>query len=214
VNIEDFDQWRTEYDQMSYADQQDFYDRMEADHGTQAGYNERAHIRFLEYVSRKVDPIYVLELGGWKGELACRMLNQFPHMAIWCNLEICRAAAKKTVFQSGKYHVWVPPDFAWLVTLTPCNIVIASHFIEHIRTDHLAAIFSSLPRSTRYIALQAPIEEDTVNHDWSGYHGSHILEIGWKQVGNLLGGLGYGEMLPLRDKTGIGEFRVYQWMLA
>lgn len=209
MNIADFDNWRTNYDYMSYTRQQDFYDRMEADHGTQAGYNERAYTRFLEYVNQHVEPLYILELGGWKGELACHMLNRIPHIAIWCNLEICKAAVNKSIFQSGKYYVWVPPDFAWRVILPPCNIVIASHFVEHIRAEQLAAIFEKLPATTRYIGLQSPIEEDATAHDWTGYHGSHILEIGWKQVGNLLGALGFGEIGPLVDNTGIGEFRAY-----
>lgn len=209
MDIAAFDAWRVVYDGMSYADQQDFYEQMEAEHGTQLGFNARAYTRFLNYVREQLPTVHVLELGGWKGELACDMLNKFPDIAIWCNVEICRAAVAKTVFQSGKYTSWIPDDFVWRVEMPPANVVIASHFIEHIRGAHLAALFERLPATTRYLGLQAPIQEDTMDHDWTGYHGSHILEIGWQQVGGMLAALGYGEIGALRDTTGHGDFRAY-----
>lgn len=209
MDIAAFDAWRANYDLMSYEDQQAFYDRMEADHGCQAGYNLAAYTQFINYVSQQIELPYVLELGGWKGELACQMLKQFPDIAIWVNVEICRAAVEKTVFISSEYATWIPKDFVWRVELPPANVVIASHFIEHIRAKHLDCLFENLPATTRYLGLQAPIPEDATAHDWTGYHGSHILEIGWKQVGALLGALGFGEIGRLRDTSGHGEFRAY-----
>ena len=189
MDISEFDAWRANYGQMSYTDQQDFYDRVYADHPHQAGYaldgGLELFIRFFGRVLSELPNVYVLELGGWRGELAQEMLNRFPSLAIWCNVEICRAAVKDSVFASPKYKTWIPPDHPWNMELPPSNVVVASHFIEHIKQQEFELLLINLPETVRYLALVAPLPESGPT-DWGGYHGSHILESAWGEIVRLL----------------------------
>ena len=185
MDISEFDAWRANYGQMSYTDQQDFYDRVYADHPIQAGYALDGGLelfnRFFAHALGELPNVYVLELGGWRGELAQEMLNRFPSLAIWCNVEICRAAVKDSVFASPKYKTWIPPDHPWRVELPPSNVLVASHFIEHISSYHFAQLMLTLPEALRYMVLVAPLPESG-SADWTGYHGSHKLKWGWDRI--------------------------------
>lgn len=186
MDIAEFDRWRADYDRMSYAEQQSFYDRMEAEHPVQAGYAlDNGLLRFthaFEQIIPKLPKTYVLELGGWHGELAKEMLSRCPGISVWCNVEISRAAVRNSVFSDARYLTYVPPDQPWRVPLPPGNVLVASHFIEHIRADNLVSLMLSLPDTLRYMILVAPLPESAEDNDWAGYHGSHILEWGWREV--------------------------------
>jgi hypothetical protein len=209
MDIKDFDAWREAYAGMTYQEQQAFYDRVEADHPLQKGFTLlRFHNFFLHIASRREKAqgkTYVLELGGWKGELAQEMLKSFPFVAIWCNVEICRRAVEKSVFASPCYTTYVPPEFPWRVELPPSNVLVASHFIEHISQRHLERLVRNLPDTMRYLAIEAPIPADDSRVDWTGYHGSHILEIGWKQVIDLLRQHGFELIAGLS----VGNFKAF-----
>ena len=213
MDISEFDDWRANYGQMSYTDQQDFYDRVYADHPHQAGYALDGGLelfnRFFGRVLSELPNVYVLELGGWRGELAQEMLNRFPSLAIWCNVEICRAAVKDSVFASPKYKTWIPDSWVWDVELPPANVVVASHFIEHIKADQLFMLVQNLPETIRYMALVAPLPVSAEGNNWDGYHGSHILENGWDQVITMLTGPAYG--FDLIDELGHGDLKVFKW---
>lgn len=195
---------------MTYADQQGFYSRVRRDHPHQAGYNADAYTTFLRYAGARLPLVYVLEFGGWTGGLARLMLERNPLISVWCNVEICPEAIAQPEFQSPRYAAWMPRDFAWKVELPPANVVVASHFIEHVRRHQLELLLANLPEPVRFIGLQAPIPESTESQDWTGYHGAHILEVGWKQVEAMLAEYGFAPVSELRDATGIGEYRAYE----
>lgn len=209
MDIAAFDAWRANYDQMSYADQQAFYDRFEAEHPAQAGYlldgGLEHFTRFFEHCLAHLPKTYVLELGGWKGELAREMLNRFPSLSVWCNVEICCRAIKRTVFSDARYLTYNPPDQPWKVALPPGNVLVASHFIEHIKSLELDKLLRNLPATLRYAALVAPLPA-TGPVDWSGYHGSHILEQGWQEVNTALWYYGWQPLTELSHK----DFRVFE----
>ena len=161
---------------------------MYADHPIQAGYALDGGLelfnRFFAHALGELPNVYVLELGGWRGELAQEMLNRFPSLAIWCNVEICRAAVRDSVFASAKYITWIPDDWVWRSgcgELPPANVVIASHFIEHIGSYDFSKLMHRLPDTTRYLVLVAPLPESGPV-DWTGYHGSHKLDWDWYRI--------------------------------
>lgn len=205
MDVADFDAWRENYLHMTYQDQQEFYDRVEAEHPHQAAFTVEYFGRFLEHISESLAMIYVLEFGGWKGELARELLAIPPWIPIWCNVEICRQAVENSLFRSPHYTTLIPKNFPWNVELPPANVVVASHFIEHITRSDLDMLIQNLPASVRYVALEAPIPDEGNDIDWTGYHGSHILEIGWKQVKRLLMNNGFWPI----DELCIDNFRAF-----
>lgn len=213
MNVSDFDAWRENYGNMSYADQQDFYDRVYADHPDQAGYVLHGGLElfshFFERVLSELPKVYVLELGGWRGELANEMLNRFPSLSIWCNVEICRAAVRGTVFASPRYTTWIPPDHPWNVELPPANVVVASHFIEHIKRHELDLLLINLPATLRYLVSVAPLPE-VERPDWNSYHGSHILEASWDEVAQMLDTLPDYIGFELVDDLSQKDFKVFK----
>lgn len=188
MNVAAFDAWRDHYDSMSYADQVDFYNQVEAAHPKQRAFSAGRLVRFFRFVLASARPIAILEMGGWKGELARAVLGQFGAANInqWINYEISERARDANVCSDSRYTAIVPDDFMWNIDLPLAGVFVASHVIEHIKVSQLTALLDNLPLSVEYIALQAPITQSALAHDWSGYLGSHILEIGWRQVTDIL----------------------------
>jgi len=211
VNVADFDAWRERYDEMTYQEMKDFYNRVEMEHPLQQAFNAEAFSRFLAYVINAIGPIAVLEIGGWKGELAHRILSK-TGVIKWHNYEICESAVRQTISLSPHisptewYRPIVPGDFVWNITLPEASVLVASHFIEHIKQRELAILIGNLPDTIQFVGLQAPIPEFGYDIDWAGYHGTHILEVGWKQVSDLLLRYRFMEISTLRD----GDFRAFR----
>ncbi|MEE9365431.1 MAG: hypothetical protein V3W44_01990 [Dehalococcoidales bacterium] len=207
MDVATFDAWRENYLHMTYREQQEFYDRVEVEHPHQAAFAAAHFGRFFEHIQEVLEVAYVLEVGGWKGELACKMLAaaSLPGISVWCNVEICQRAVDRGVCDSSRYTTFVPRSFPWNVELPPANIFAASHFIEHITRNDLDMLIQNLPDTVRYIGLEAPIPDGGNDIDWTGYHGSHILEIGWRSAERLLMNNGF---LPI-SQLSIDDFRAF-----
>jgi len=203
---QDFDRWRAEYDQMSYADQVAFYNQVAEDHPHQVHFDASAFELFLRHTIDQVGCVGVLEVGGWKGELAGKMLTRLPGILVWINYEISQTAAEQSVPKTDRYQVVVSDDFVWNITLPPCDVLVASHTIEHIKARELGALIDNLPSTIKYIGLQAPLADSAQNVTWAGYWGSHILEIGWYEVVKMLDERGF----MVLDKLTLGEFRAFE----
>lgn len=200
MNISDFDQWRNDYDKSSYADQLTFYNQVEVDHPLQKGFDIEAFIRFFDYVLFDSEPITVIELGGWKGELATEMLAKFCNIRRWLNYEISQEAVNKSVCTDERYEAIVPADFAWNIELAKSDVFVSSHTIEHIKADQLYKLFDKL--QGKYIGLQAPLADGPTC--WTRYYGSHILEVGWEDITQKLNDCDYQ---PIFQQ---GEFRGFE----
>lgn len=203
MNVADFDAWRKRYNDMTYQDMKDFYNAVEIDHPLQQAYDAHVISQFLDNAIASVGAITVLEIGGWKGELAKQMLIK-PNILKWFNFEICERAVAQSVITSKKYHAFIPDDFVWNISLPCANVFVAAHFVEHIRWRELEELFANLPPDEiQFIGLQAPIQETEIN--WIGYHGSHILEVGWKRVSACLLAKGFAELSHLQTD----DFRAF-----
>lgn len=183
MKTSDFDLWRENYDQLGYDDQLVFYNQVAIDHPLQRGFDEQEFIDFLEPLG-KID---VIELGGWKGELAQFTLARLPKIRQWLNYEISEQAIKQTACKDSRYKATIPPDFLWNIDIPPADVFVSSHTIEHIKIEQLDKLFSKLP--VKYIALQAPLGDEGT--DWAGYYGSHILEVGWNTIIHILNDYGF-----------------------
>lgn len=180
----DFDLWRDNYDKLTYKQQLKFYNQVAIDHPLQRGFDEAEFEDFL----RPLGEITVIEMGGWKGELAKYMLERLPKIRRWLNYEISEQAIIENICPySTRFEALIPSDFLWNIELPKADVFVSSHTIEHIRVAELDKLFSKLP--VKYIALQAPLGDEGT--DWAGYYGSHILEVGWNTVIELLRGYGF-----------------------
>jgi len=206
MNVTDFDAWRERYDTMTYKEMKDFYNLVEVDHPLQQAYNADAFGRFLDYVIEAVGPITVLEIGGWKGELACGMLGR-QSIIKWYNYEICEAAVQKSICALPRYKPIIPDDFVWNIELPSANVLIASHFIEHIRWWELVLLIRRLPRSISFIGLQSPLGAS--GKDWAGYLGTHIIEARWQDICDFLFVKDFVDLQLLGD----GDFKAF-WQAA
>lgn len=190
LNVEDpnvFDTWREIYHTLTDAEQAEFYDDLEAKYPHQ----QHFHAEWFAKAFEKNQTTHVLEVGGWKGELASQMLARFPHIATWHNIELCQKATHKTVdMPRSGYSFENPEAFDWFNVLPKptCDVLVSAHTIEHLFDTHLWSMLewaSGVP----LICLEAPISFS--KNDWKGYGGTHILEAGWGEIIGFMDQKGY-----------------------
>jgi hypothetical protein len=173
----DWDAYRRDYDRMSAADQEAFYDRVWQDYPHQKFFNASACASYLASFT----PTTVVEIGGWRGELAAEMLTRFPSIKHWTNVEVCRGAREASACTDPRYE-YVPPT----ALLPFADAVVSSHAIEHMLIRELVIYLEEVrPRS---VFLQAPLTEE--GQAWDGYQGSHVMREGWREVRSELARLG------------------------
>lgn len=185
MTIDDFNEWRKNYDQMSYGDQVEFYNRVAIEHPSQLAFDTEAFSQFFAHIVRQQKVISVLEFGGWKGELADKILSIYSDFILfWTNYEISQKAIENTVCRHFQYYATISHDYLWNIYLPRATVFVSSHAIEHIKEHELELLFRALPQSIRWIGLQAPLAMGPT--DWTNYHGSHILECGWAKIIEIL----------------------------
>lgn len=188
----DFDEWRRNYSTMSEAEHLEFLNRCEALFPDQAHFNFQAIRKYIEFYPNS----RVLEIGGWKGELAKMVMEEVP-VASWRNIEPCSAAIDKTVPMGQLPYIPLRQSrFRWFNeprTLHP-DLLISSNTIEHLdNTDLLSLVrwFCGIP----HVILEAPLKPH--KESWDGYLGSHMLEMDWHDMHHLMYQYGYRERLFL-----------------
>jgi hypothetical protein len=159
----DFDQWREQYDALSYRQQQEFYNRLATDHPQQSHYSHSALTRFFEHWGSGSK---VFELGGWDGEAARLILQQFGSIDTWDNYEICTVAPD--VCTDPRYRRISGGCFPWERDLTWYDCWVLSHVVEHLSLEHLQALLSN--GNPDYIYVDIPLSQD-----WSGATAAHKL---------------------------------------
>lgn len=183
----DWDAWRHEYGSMTFADQQRFYADVAVAHPCQQNF-DLPHAR--ETFDRiEGDRLNVVELGGWDGALAEAMLDR-EDIATWTNYDI---VGVPQVCRRENYRLEVLDDYLWNQGQVHGHIFVACHTIEHLTGAELEKLFDAL--HVEYIYLQAPIGKES-GQTWGGYVGSHILEIGWDRIDELLAERGYRVVGP------------------
>ena len=128
----------------------------------------------------------VLEIGGWKGELASEVLLKDKNIILWHNYDICSNAINKNVCESERFKGIVLTDFAWNLNIfNDYNVCILSHIIEHIKKHELIKFFDKI-KHIKYVYIDAPLNDPYNRIKWKNYCGTHILECEWKDITNML----------------------------
>jgi hypothetical protein len=190
LNIEDpncWNKWRELYNELNFQEQLKFANDAECRYPHQEHHTKPV----IESVLKNfIQPINVLEIGGWKGELAANCFRKF-RINSWNNIELSTNATQKTVREllGFEYHTINPERFDWWADpLTETKksayqICISAHTIEHFSNEHLLGIIdyiSGIP----VVVFEAPIKED--GDDWKDYGGTHMLTMGWRGVNKAM----------------------------
>ena len=181
-----FDKWREDYDSMTNQEQKKRHIDIANTYGNQQSYNLKAY--------QKADlKGQIVEIGGWKGELADHMLKENLNILSWTNIEFC--THMEHVCKDFRYKVIEPKEFRWWLhnpEYLKGDCLIASHFIEHIsNTDILSLFVDTISKSSlKRLLLDAPIVEKG-ECNWSNYLGTHILKYSWSDIISILESLGF-----------------------
>jgi hypothetical protein len=188
-----FDAWRDAYDKTPYSEQVANYEQAWKLYPDQQHYDEATARRFFAEMA----PVgRVVEVGGWRGELAAKLLADLE-VDSWVNYEICEGAASAPVCLHRAYRAFVPDDFIWTTERVPMDVLVASHVIEHMRWSELQQLFQ-WARHAKAFYVASPLPVDGSAPDWRGYPGTHILEVGWLVIEGYLTALGFTELQALR----------------
>lgn len=134
----------------------------------------------------------VVEVGGWKGELAQYCLSKYSNeIRDWTNIEFCENAIKKTVPMDSRYEAICPKSFCWFTKghrLTGYDIFVSAHTIEHLSDDHMARLIQAIS-GISVVMFDAPLTAE--GEDWNDFLGTHKLKMGWNKVNGLMIREGY-----------------------
>lgn len=192
-----FEWWRANYYSITNEENIKIGRDLEERYPTQTSFNlEVIDDIFNRFVPGAAD---VLEVGGWKGELASKLIPKYM-VSHWLNIDMCLAAIEKTPKISG-YAAHFPGRFDWWAdTLLPhffhtYDVFVSAHTIEHLSDLHCLQLLSRISEIPRII-LEAPIER--TGQTWDGYPGTHILTIGWNVIDRELVARGH-QVYPITN---------------
>lgn len=181
-----FDNWRQNYDQLSYAEHLAFYEALyevfpNQDYGTAS--------EAVAFGKQLPMGVRVLELGGWSGRLAELLLNECPQIDHWFNFEVCKPAIANGL-RHLRYSAAVPDDFIWnLPEIPQVDVLFSAHTLEHLSEDQLRKLLSRLTEAS-YLYAEAPLPL-TGPVDWTGDTSTHVLKLGWGELEVLLEQFGW-----------------------
>ena len=195
-----FDRYRHDYAAMPFAEHQRVYGVIERVYPDQSCFDRQAVASFLQMLITHDIPPAILELGGWKGELAHAMLQQFRGIHFWHNIEICREAVQKVVCQDrwGRYTCNTLDDFFWREKpnwVQMYNTLILSHVVEHMRLEDFAGTIAHCAgKGVGYLYLDIPHITEDSHKAWRGWTNTHVLEGGWNDIEAILAQHDYGKV--------------------
>ncbi len=184
---EKFNQWRKDYDVLTYADQKKFYELMQRHFPVQRHFNRNA---LLKIFPRDDKDLRVLELGGWDGALAHMLLNHFNSIHHWWNIDFVTFDE-----QIPRYQKIILEDFIWtygkrLPAMFPFNMFVSTHTFEHLKINDVEKVLDTVKDHAKWLLIETPLEDD-INLDWKNYLGSHVLNITMDELIDLVKARGY-----------------------
>lgn len=179
-----FNEWRKRYDTLTFAEQQEYHNHLEALYPDQAhyDYNAAAHVFGL------VNPKTVAEAGTWKANLAYQILGSNETITNWDAYELCPNAVLKTVCKDARLQYQTLTRFDWWNDVTiDADLFLATHFIEHLSWQHLQEMVAAVNSPNIY--FEAPLTD--IGEQWQDFHGTHKLTVGWDEITALMQSKGY-----------------------
>jgi hypothetical protein len=188
--LNEFNNWRKNYNRMTYEEHQSFYNLLLQHFPHQSQHTKDWVFRFFANLYNE-GKLSILEIGGWDGELADYILKRYKNIEKWDNYEISELAKEKVVCRDERYCVNVPNDFIWNIILPDhYNILLSSHTIEHITENNFQTLIKNLPPSIKWIYFEAPLPLKHGRH-WHNDFSTHILEWSWEDITLFMKEQGY-----------------------
>lgn len=175
-DIIEFNRWRERYDSLSDEEQLEFYNTIEKYYPEQKSFT----LSNYDYLFSLFQGKNVIEIGGWKGELAKYCLEKYD-IKSWTNFELCTGAIEKTVCKDERYKVFPVSFRFWRNMEFGEGIVLASHVIEHLSDKDFLEFAKKV--KDNILCFEAPIS--IKENNWSNYYGTHILKMGWDSIDEL-----------------------------
>lgn len=175
-----FDRYRKFYDTFSFDYKVKIANKWLKQYPEQAHFNIAPINHWLENIVEK--PASIIEIGGWRGDLAEKALSSFEHIKLWHNYDLIKNNNLQKCYDN-RYKLISLDDYIWhLPVNNEYNALIATHMIEHINWKEFSALTNWIPTSIGTVLFEAPLPASNENINWKGDHSSHVLEKGWEQV--------------------------------
>jgi hypothetical protein len=178
--ISGFNRYRRKYDSFSFARKQALASRWLKQYPEQAHFDFEPVKYWLENII--TIPSQVLEIGGWRGDLARKSLSYFNFIDAWHNYDLIENNGTQKC-SDARYRLITLRDYIWNTRpITDYNALIATHMIEHLNWIEFKKLAAWIPSGIETVLFEAPLPDDDENINWKGDYSSHVLEKGWEQV--------------------------------
>lgn len=182
-----FAEWRLQRDGLSYSEHVAFYDAIYDLYPNQHYCDLTEARRFAEQLPKGSR---ILELGGWKGEVAAELLKTCPRIVHWHNIELSTKAVRAGLIHP-RYTADVGDDFIWNSSDLPAaNVLFAAYVLEHLKAEEIGVLLKHLPQVTE-VYVESPLPPEGTGLTWYGSQSTNILEIGWQELELLFHRFGF-----------------------
>ncbi|MBF0226309.1 MAG: glycosyltransferase family 2 protein [Desulfobacterales bacterium] len=180
LEIKNFDTYRKKYDTFSFQVLVKKADKWLHQYPEQANFNLPPIIYWFDnFVSK---PASVLEIGGWRGDLAMTLLPKYKFIDLWHNYDLITDKSTQKC-SDVRYKQISLKDYIWNIPVAKIyNSLIATHMIEHIKWRELLLLINWIPEHITSVLFEAPLDKSNENIDWTGDRSTHILEKGWAEI--------------------------------
>jgi len=193
-----FNEWREKYSILTDEEQKQYMNDIEEKYPVQIQFNNSAFYDFFKFVYSDTS---VIEMGGWKGELANKILPNFPNIKEWVNYELCENAINKSVCNDSRYKT-INSIFRWWENADiNSDIFVASHSIEHINKCDFFNLIKKV--NSQYIFFDIPLLFE--GQSWDNYGGTHINTIMWDELIKLLKNNNYNVIKEIKNNKEYDE---------
>jgi len=195
--IANHNRWRENYGDLSFDDQKRYYETIFKNSPHQRQYTiEHVEAPFRNQLRDKY--LWVIEFGGYQGELAHQLLLKYDNVKSWTNYEISERVLTHQVCNDPRYTPILITDFIW--NKPPpliYNTFVSSHTIEHITGDDFKKLVDKVIRHCDYVILEIPLPIDMSRgaKTWHNYDGTHIQDLSWNDIVTILFDVGFTKFI-------------------
>ncbi len=178
--IRQFDRYRKTYNSLTFKNKVKLASKWLLKYPEQVHFKYGPVEHWFKYIVQ--EPAFIMEIGGWRGDLALKALRQFDQIKLWHNYDLLKSNENQKC-SDERYRLISLDDYLWNKTLEyNYNALIATHMIEHLSLQELKKLIKWIPQKITTVLFEAPLPLSSDNINWKGDHSSHVLEKGWQQV--------------------------------
>lgn len=174
----DFDWFREHYDELSFDDLKLLYSIWHEIYPDQHFFDAEFFMGCFDKIVIETgrNDLNVVELGGYDGSLALKLLEKHPNMK-WLNIEML---PQKKAIGLYRYNYWeyVLSKQIWeeCLNIKPCDVFLSSETLEHFSGREVQRILGFITENeAAYLIIQASIKPHP--YTWRGEIAAHVLTL-------------------------------------